>query len=52
MFADFSEREAIKPYMPPVTGKKQKQLDRTYFFTICNSFFEEEIGTIIEHASG
>ena len=51
LFKEFSIRPEIVPYMPPITTKKMKQLDRKYFFTVVNSFFPEEIYDIIHHAS-
>jgi len=51
LFEEFSGRPEIAVYMPPVTSKKMKQLDRKYFFTVVNTFFPEEMSDIIQHAN-
>ena len=50
LYTDYSERPAIKPYMPPKLHKG-RQCDKEYFFTVVNSICEGEITAIIHHAN-
>ena len=49
LYKEFSERPNLKPYMPPKLYKG-RQLDKTYFFNIINTFCGEELEAILRHA--
>ena len=48
LFKEFSERAEIAPYMPPKLPKG-RQLDKTYFFNIVNTFCQQELEAILLH---
>ena len=50
LYADYAERPAIKPYLPPKLHKG-RQCDKEYFFTIVNSICEGEVSAIMNHAN-
>ena len=50
LYADYAERPAIKPYLPPKLHKG-RQCDKDYFFTIVNSICEGEVAAIMNHAN-
>ena len=50
LYKEFAERPAIKPYMPDKISKG-RTLDRKYFFDVVNSFYPEEMSSILEHAN-
>ena len=50
MYAEFSVRPEIAKYMPPKLNKG-RTLWKEYFFNIVNSFFPEELESIMLHAN-
>ena len=50
LYAEFAQREAVKPYMPPKVTKS-KQVDKEYFFNIVNTLYEEELQSMLVHAN-
>ena len=42
LYAEFAQREALKPYLPPKVTKN-KQVDKEYFFNVVNTLFEDEL---------
>ena len=49
MYADFNQREAVKPYMPPKINKG-RQLDKEYFWNVINTLYEAEVEAIVVNA--
>ena len=41
----------MKPYFPDKLSKG-KQMDKTYFFNVVNTLYEEELRAILDHAMG
>ena len=49
LYEDFANRPLLKPYMPPKINKG-RQCMKEFFFTLVNSFFGEELQSMMEHA--
>ena len=49
MYEDFSEREEVKPYMPPKINQG-RQVEKEYFWNIVNTLFEDEVDAMVLHA--
>ena len=50
LYAEFAERETMKPYLPPKIPKS-RQMDKEYFFNVVNTLFEDELKSILEYAN-
>ena len=50
LYKEFAERPEIPPYLPPKLNKG-RTLDKTYFFNIVSTFFNEEFKSILDFAN-
>jgi len=50
MYKEFAARPALKPYLPD-TFPKGRQIDKTFFWNLVNSFYPEEVQSILEHCN-
>ena len=50
LYAEFSNRQEVKMYIPP-TITKGKQIDKKYFFNVVNTLHEDELQSMIQYAN-